>query len=48
MSSNFRVPPVPPLDETDLPSLVKIIWHQKRLIALAIGVSGLIAVAYAF
>jgi len=42
------VPPVPPLDETDLPSLVKIIWHQKRLIALAIGVSGLIAVAYAF
>lgn len=48
MSSNFRVPPVPPLDETDLPSLVKIIWRQKRLIALAIGVSGLIAVAYAF
>ena len=48
MSSNFRMPPVPPLDETDLPSLVKIIWRQKRLIALAIGVSGLIAVAYAF
>jgi len=42
------MPPVPPLDETDLPSLVKIIWRQKRLIALAIGVSGLIAVAYAF
>lgn len=48
MSSNFFVPPVPPLDETDLTSLVKIVWHQKRLIALAIGVSGLIAVAYAF
>ncbi|MHA6574159.1 Wzz/FepE/Etk N-terminal domain-containing protein [Pseudomonas yamanorum] len=48
MSSNFRVPPVTRLDETDLPALVKIVWNQKRLIATAIGVSGLIAAAYAF
>ncbi|EIK62850.1 MULTISPECIES: Wzz/FepE/Etk N-terminal domain-containing protein [Pseudomonas] len=48
MSSNFRVPPVTRLDEADLPALVKIVWHQKRLIATAIGVCGLIAAAYAF
>ena len=48
MSSNFRVPPVPSLNEADLSALVKIVWHQKRLIALAVGVSGLIAAAFAF
>ncbi|TFY96124.1 chain-length determining protein, partial [Pseudomonas nabeulensis] len=48
MSSSFRIPPVSPLVEADLSELVRIIWHQKRLIALVVGVCALLAVAYIF
>ncbi|NWC95255.1 MULTISPECIES: Wzz/FepE/Etk N-terminal domain-containing protein [unclassified Pseudomonas] len=48
MSSNFRVPPVPPSDEIDIAALFDSVWRQRWLIAGIAVSTFFLAAAYAF